>query len=676
MTGTQANTGQWFEPETPYAKIKGKDVPPRDNESKSTIYPFNKVTETESGHVVEFDDTPGAERVQIFHRSGTFEEIHPNGDKVEKIVRDRYVSILRDSNVHIDGFSNVTVDKGLKIFVNRDNLPNTEASCVNFDVHVGRNANVNLFMEKGNCNVRMNDGDINLQMMKGDVNFRQERGNFNHFINGDYNLECTGHMHTVVGSDQVTEVGGSRDTRVDGLFDNLQVTTGYKETKVDLGDHRLEVGGNVYDLFHQTHQTRILLNRIIEIIGNNDEVIGANDTLNVRANQNQTVTGSRFATTVGSVNTSTLGSTKETTAGSLDIRAGAKAAISSSIMHLNGGASILGTAGTIHLNGPVASPAQSAAAATPSGVRPVYIPGPPGVWIPSIPTHPKSPLSQLKNITTDLAGQLVAVNTLSQMNFGISQQLGVLTENTAAITQSISGQVDAVGSAVSQNISGALGAAQGATSQLSDMASGAAGIASSAVGSATGALSATTDAIGGTAALGSTVSGATAGVIGGATSTIQNGASSLGGLGDAFTGIGSVLGDVIGAIVEIGCAVGDFINGLISSVLNPVMSAINSVFAKISEILGTVTNFIGGILNKIGEVIGGILGAVNDIIGKIMDGAGKFIGGIAAAINGLLSNLFDGVGDLGCGKDLLAGNVPDIGVGALPSVPGVGGVLP
>ena len=31
-------------------------------------YPFNDVNETQSGHVVEYDDTPGGERILIKHR--------------------------------------------------------------------------------------------------------------------------------------------------------------------------------------------------------------------------------------------------------------------------------------------------------------------------------------------------------------------------------------------------------------------------------------------------------------------------------------------------------------------------------------------------------------------------------------------------------------------------------
>ena len=41
------------------------------------VYPFNKVTQTESGHVFEVDDTMGAERISTYHRSGTFQEITP-----------------------------------------------------------------------------------------------------------------------------------------------------------------------------------------------------------------------------------------------------------------------------------------------------------------------------------------------------------------------------------------------------------------------------------------------------------------------------------------------------------------------------------------------------------------------------------------------------------------------
>lgn len=46
-----------------------------------TAYPHNNVIETQSGHILEFDDTKGNERVRLFHKSGSYEEIRPSGDR-------------------------------------------------------------------------------------------------------------------------------------------------------------------------------------------------------------------------------------------------------------------------------------------------------------------------------------------------------------------------------------------------------------------------------------------------------------------------------------------------------------------------------------------------------------------------------------------------------------------
>lgn len=59
-------------------------------------YPYNKVMASESGHVQEIDDTPGYERIHTFHRSGTFDEMQPNGDRVQKTVGNHYRIIYKD----------------------------------------------------------------------------------------------------------------------------------------------------------------------------------------------------------------------------------------------------------------------------------------------------------------------------------------------------------------------------------------------------------------------------------------------------------------------------------------------------------------------------------------------------------------------------------------------------
>lgn len=91
----------WSEPTTPY----------------DSVPPFNRTFESESGHLMEFDDTPEKERVSLAHRKGTFYEIHPDGSKVSKVVGKNYEIYLDDNNVHIKGVCNVTVDGNANIYV-------------------------------------------------------------------------------------------------------------------------------------------------------------------------------------------------------------------------------------------------------------------------------------------------------------------------------------------------------------------------------------------------------------------------------------------------------------------------------------------------------------------------------------------------------------------------------
>lgn len=76
----------------------------------SPRYPYNQVIETESGHVFELDDSPGAERVHIAHRSGSYVEWFPSGSKIEKIVKQNFTTIMSDDHLHVMGKVMITVD--------------------------------------------------------------------------------------------------------------------------------------------------------------------------------------------------------------------------------------------------------------------------------------------------------------------------------------------------------------------------------------------------------------------------------------------------------------------------------------------------------------------------------------------------------------------------------------
>jgi hypothetical protein len=83
----------------------------------NAVYPNNKVIETTSGHVIEVDDTPGAERLHIRHKSGTYTEYHPNGDIVHYTVGSEY-STSGPLNVFVKGNANLTVNGNANTKIN------------------------------------------------------------------------------------------------------------------------------------------------------------------------------------------------------------------------------------------------------------------------------------------------------------------------------------------------------------------------------------------------------------------------------------------------------------------------------------------------------------------------------------------------------------------------------
>ena len=70
---------------------------------------------SESGHVEEWDDSPSSERLHRYHKTGTFEEIQPDGTKVTKVVGDEYEVTLGKKNVLIEGTVNVTISSDCRI---------------------------------------------------------------------------------------------------------------------------------------------------------------------------------------------------------------------------------------------------------------------------------------------------------------------------------------------------------------------------------------------------------------------------------------------------------------------------------------------------------------------------------------------------------------------------------
>ncbi len=72
-------------------------------------YPYNKVHQTESGHVFEIDDTPNFERIHQYHKTGTYSEIDQKGTRVNKIVGNDFEIVQQNQTIFIQGNVDIRV---------------------------------------------------------------------------------------------------------------------------------------------------------------------------------------------------------------------------------------------------------------------------------------------------------------------------------------------------------------------------------------------------------------------------------------------------------------------------------------------------------------------------------------------------------------------------------------
>jgi hypothetical protein len=72
-------------------------------------YPFNHVWKTQSGHAFEADDTPANERIQVYHKSGTYVEINKDGRIVVKSTDNSYEIVAGDKTLYVKGTCNIEV---------------------------------------------------------------------------------------------------------------------------------------------------------------------------------------------------------------------------------------------------------------------------------------------------------------------------------------------------------------------------------------------------------------------------------------------------------------------------------------------------------------------------------------------------------------------------------------
>lgn len=143
-------------------------------------YPYNKVRLTESGHIIEFDDTPGAERINIQHRTGAFIELRPD-TSMRTRSKERFdamtqwiVTVSGDATVNVGGSMSTTVQGNMTSTVGGNAYIDTKGNVTSrtSGSHYGYVTGSTVLQTQGNINVKTT-GSLTVDSA-GKIDFRSD----------------------------------------------------------------------------------------------------------------------------------------------------------------------------------------------------------------------------------------------------------------------------------------------------------------------------------------------------------------------------------------------------------------------------------------------------------------------------------------------------------------------
>ena len=328
-----ANGGTWDQAPVPY----------------NAVYPYNKVTQTESGHVLEYDDTPGSERIHVYHKSGTFTETDSTGTQVNRIVGDGYEILERNGFVYVKGALNVSVDGALNL--RTDNIFNLEVSGA-ATINIYNNANINV---SGDSNLAVG-GTFNLKANKinmesvGQFNINAGTG-LNIQSGKDMNIYSEGSVHVEADSDIHNKATGGIFTETD---EDLSIKAGKGIFLQSEEDSSIKAGMSI---FLQTDEDlNLKADKSIKIDADGDTSI-TGMRVNAAATTNLNLKGNVFATLSSAI--------------AVDIKSSGLLNLDGSLINLNNGIATGAGSGTAAA---AAKAAKKAKAAKPAGQADIEIP--------------------------------------------------------------------------------------------------------------------------------------------------------------------------------------------------------------------------------------------------------------------------------------------------------------
>jgi len=157
-------------------------------------YPKNNVYESESGHLIEYDDTSGSERIHQRHRTGSGYEIDSSGNKVEIIKGESYRLLSNKEQVQIQGQSDISIDGRHKLYINKSGVVDNH-----YDIQIGAGASIN---------IQVDSGDVNIHTIQGKINLNAG-GDYNLKVGGNYTVEVAGNTSETINGTKTSNTTGA-----------------------------------------------------------------------------------------------------------------------------------------------------------------------------------------------------------------------------------------------------------------------------------------------------------------------------------------------------------------------------------------------------------------------------------------------------------------------------------
>jgi len=256
----------------------------------SSAYPYNHVFESESGHIREVDDSPGAERLLTQHKSGTFEEIHPDGTKMVKVIGDNFEIIAGKSNVLIQGDVNLTT-------------VGTVRELIKGDYHLEVEGNYTQKIHK-NLRTRVGAGEAG--------------GNLEEEINGNHGFFIKGFVRGNVGPLEGQSGPGEGDVDINIVGSETHVVG--KNITLHSAADTLFSSGNDMMLTATSNMNAVTTSGIMSIKSGSKVDIQSTTTTNIVSGTAQTHTsGTTFTETAGTVYTILSGGGSPSSTNKVDI---------------------------------------------------------------------------------------------------------------------------------------------------------------------------------------------------------------------------------------------------------------------------------------------------------------------------------------------------------------------